>query len=154
MIMGIENSNIPITRDSIKTKLLQEVKDDVCRKSSNDDTALQVKLKDSWNETNVSKKPRCYNCNKYSHFSRDCRSKRKTKPTTQEPKLANTATNSIFFMALKVDNTNSTDWYVDSGASAHMSNNPCDMSLLKIPFTNEVIVANNESVPIEAMGSK
>ncbi|XP_018310558.1 uncharacterized protein [Mycetomoellerius zeteki] len=109
MIMGIENSNIPITRDSIKTKLLQEVKDDVCRKSSNDDTALQVKLKDSWNETNVSKKPRCYNCNKYSHFSRDCRSKRKTKPTTQEPKLANTATNSIFFMALKVDNTNSTD---------------------------------------------
>lgn len=39
MIMGIENSNIPIT--SIKTKLLQE--DDVCHKSSAGDTALQAK---------------------------------------------------------------------------------------------------------------
>lgn len=41
MIMGIENSNTPIT--SIKTKLLQEVKDDMCHKSSAGDTALQAK---------------------------------------------------------------------------------------------------------------
>lgn len=43
MIMDIENSNTPITGDSIKIKLLQEVKDNVCHKLATGDTALQAK---------------------------------------------------------------------------------------------------------------
>jgi len=119
MIMGIENSNTPITGNSIKTKLLQKVKDDVCRKSSNSDIALQVKRKNPRNETNVSKGSRCYNCNKDGHFAKDCRSKAKLKTATQDMKKA---TDTIFFTAFTMGKINSTNWYIDSGASAYMFN--------------------------------
>ena len=58
---------------SIKTKLLQEVKDDL-QQSVNKDTALQVKRRDPQKGT---KGPRCYNCNKYSHLARDGHSRHK-----------------------------------------------------------------------------
>jgi len=150
MIMGIENSNTPITGDSIKTKLLQEVKDDVCRRSPTSDTALQVKRKNLRKETNVSKGPRCYNCNKYGHFAKDCRSKAKLKTTTQDTKKA---TDTTFFTALTTGKITSTDWYIDSGASAHMSNYPCEKSSSKVLDNAQVTVANNENMSIEAIGS-
>lgn len=67
MIMAIENSGLPITADSIKTKLLQEVKD-----------PKENKLSESvsYSRGNSSRRkigPRCYNCQKVGHFASNCR---------------------------------------------------------------------------------
>lgn len=42
MIMGIENSGIPITADSIKTKILQDVKDTKTGKDTSHQAAFLV----------------------------------------------------------------------------------------------------------------
>lgn len=76
MIMGIESSGIAITADSIKTKLLQDVKDSKAGKCSNSHAAFLAKDK--------RKGPRCFSCNKRS--LRQCvqiqnKTKSKRRPT-------------------------------------------------------------------------
>lgn len=74
MIMGIESSGLKISADMIKTKLLQEVKT-----VSESTTAFYAKSKKLINNTQhkdshseKSKGPRCFNCNKYGHMSKQC----------------------------------------------------------------------------------
>lgn len=74
MIMGIESSGIAVTADSIKTKLLQDVKDSKADKGPNNQAAFLAKDK--------KKGPRCFSCNKHGHYASVCRSK--TKPKTQK----------------------------------------------------------------------
>lgn len=75
MIMGIESSGVKISSDSIKTKILQDVKtDSECLAES---TAMfsKHKSKKSTNN-NRNKNVRCYECNKYGHFSSQCPEKK------------------------------------------------------------------------------
>ncbi|CAL1678260.1 unnamed protein product [Lasius platythorax] len=69
MIMGIENSGMPITADSIKTKIVQDVKDTKTGKGISHQAAFLVHGK--------KKSLRCYKCNKLGHISNQCRSKPK-----------------------------------------------------------------------------
>lgn len=73
MIMAIESSGVKISADIIKTKLLQEVQ-------SSDTTAFySAKKKQFEKQTYVKPKgPRCFNCNKYGHVSKNCRTQKKS----------------------------------------------------------------------------
>lgn len=73
MIMAIESSGNAITADSVKTKILQDVKE------SKPNVAFYAKNKyngKSLQNTNQSrpqaKGPCCFNCNKYGHLSKHC----------------------------------------------------------------------------------
>lgn len=91
-------------------------------------------------------KPRCYNCNQIGHFANKCKFPLKKKETENKQALL-----SIF----AVNETKVHDeWYIDSGASSHMTNN---MQIItncsKLSTPKEVIMANNEKVPVNCKGT-
>lgn len=76
MIMGLESSGIKITADAVKTKILQDVKNDSIE---NAESAMFGKNGKSGKRNSFNKKSvRCFECNKHGHFARDCRSKKQS----------------------------------------------------------------------------
>ncbi|CAG4974189.1 unnamed protein product [Colias eurytheme] len=63
MIMGIESSGVNISADLIKTKLLQEIE------TTNSDSALYSNRE--YKKQFQKKGPRCFNCNRYGHLSKN-----------------------------------------------------------------------------------
>ncbi|XP_045509344.1 uncharacterized protein LOC123704893 [Colias croceus] len=110
MIMAIESSGITITSDSVKAKLLQDV-----RPYEYESNAFAVNKKFQKNFKRHSKGPRCYTCNKYGHKSPEC--KLKNKEVSQNSSSSSYA---AVFIATTAQND---AWYVDSGASMHMTKN-------------------------------
>lgn len=146
MIMGLESSGVKISSDSIKTKLLQEVK------KESDTTALYTKHKsyhpkknnNPSNNHNKPRGPRCYNCNRYGHFSKNCFSNKKETSNSNKNYAA------VFSANPAVEDT---DWYVDSGASMHMSRRSDWLYDIKTPPIQSIKVANNSSVTVQKMGN-
>lgn len=101
MIMGIQSSGMKITGDSIKLKLLQDV-----RTRDDENLALPSRQKQK------PKGPKCFNCQKFGHIAAKCPNKSNTK------KKANAMIGSF-----SVSSTAKENWYFDSGASVHMSSN-------------------------------
>ncbi|KAG5885672.1 hypothetical protein JTB14_001954 [Gonioctena quinquepunctata] len=62
MIMGLESSGTKISGDSIKVKLLQDVKAQTDPKSASSNTAMYIKA--SYSKGFQKKGPKCYNCGK------------------------------------------------------------------------------------------
>ncbi|KAJ0179561.1 hypothetical protein K1T71_005273 [Dendrolimus kikuchii] len=134
MIMGIESSGITISSDFIKTKLLQEIK---VSKS----TVFFTKHKNVSNQSKPKAKgPRCYNCHKYGHVKSQCNVKKNN--------------NSVFPTTFSVYNdVNQDDWYIDSGATMHMSRRLDWMYELQAPPIQRIMVANKNTVTVEKMGN-
>lgn len=134
MIMGLESSGIKISSDFIKTKLLQEVK-------ASESSVFFTKHKStSHNNTKPKGKgPRCFNCNKYGHLKKQC---------TAQKSNQNTFT-AVFsaYSTLHQD-----DWYIDSGATMHMSRRSDWMYDEQPPPIPRITVANSEAIPVQSMG--
>lgn len=105
MIMAIKSSGITISADSIKAKILQDVK--ICNSDTN---AFATNSKKKVIKKSFQKGPRCFKCNRYGHISTECKSKQKQKH--ESPSYA------AAFIASVSD---SDAWYIDSGASMHMT---------------------------------
>ncbi|CAK9816532.1 Retrovirus-related Pol polyprotein from transposon TNT 1-94, partial [Anthophora quadrimaculata] len=139
MIIAIESSDMKITSDSVKAKLLQDV-----RPSENDTKAFSVSKKFQQTIKKHSKGPRCYSCNKYGHKSPECKSK---------PKATSQKLNSSSYAAVFIATTAQYDaWYVDSGASSHMVK---DRSLIQNEATSvvkSIKVADNKVLSVQCSG--
>lgn len=138
MIMGLESSSIKISSDFVKTKLLQEVK-------VTDSTAFLTKHKynktTSQNSKEKGKGPRCYSCNKYGHYKSQCR---KNNQNNDQNNFA-----AIFSAHSSMDPD---DWYIDSGATMHMSRRSDWMYDLQTSPIQKIMVANNDAVSVQNMG--
>lgn len=84
MIMALESCGVPISADSVKTKLRKEIK-------SFESTTLYVNKNygNTGRQNNEkpykpSKGPRCFNCNRYGHISKNCKSKKKEQNTNRD----------------------------------------------------------------------
>lgn len=160
MIMAIEHSGIQITADSIKTKLLDMESVDTSESERN--SALLAKWqKNKWNKggstsrhggqtsnmskSNTKKAIVCYNCNETGHFRNQCPI---LKGKTEIKKQSN-AFSVVFLTGMFSKN----DFYIDSGASMHMTAN---QSWIKNPIQSpslpEIIVANKTKVPVLCSG--
>lgn len=134
MILGLENSGMPITADSfflliflIKTKLLQNVKD-IEDKTKSALVSGKFFLK---NTSKQKKGPRCFECSKYGHLAKNCRNKRTDKGNVNKKKgLQEKSTNkedssskqsTLLCNTLLLGEADEDEWYIDSGASAHMT---------------------------------
>lgn len=145
MIMGIESSGVAITTDWIKTKILQDVRGN---EGTSGEIAFFGKKHSGGGgnggggngggsngggsdggfsngggrggrnnggghsgrgKSNV----RCYRCNKLGHISRDCSHKKFENKCN--------AAESLLCTSLAVMGHNNDDWYIDSGATAHMT---------------------------------
>lgn len=94
------------------------------------------------------KKFPCHNCHKIGHYAKNCteKSKSKFKQSKKHNSKYNTKTENVLLASLYVNNSKTTDWYIDSGATSHMTN--CESVLVnKKPIANrEVTVADNTSL--------
>lgn len=105
MVMGIESSGIAITADSIKTKILQDVKSE---SNCQNDVAFYG------NKQNMQRyRPRCYDCNVLGHVTRNCplRSKKDSNKSEESANLLSTS-----FAINCIENE---EWLIDSGATSH-----------------------------------
>ncbi|XP_073811779.1 uncharacterized protein [Musca autumnalis] len=132
MIMGIESSGVKITGDSIKTKLLQDVKK---RNESSDAAFLAAKKKF------YKKRMRCFNCNRIGHIAADCQKKKHVDKKE-----------SGFCTVFVAKATNDRDWFIDSGASLHMSMRKEWFTGIRPSTVKEIFVANKEKLGVEGIG--
>lgn len=163
MIMAIEHSGTKITADSVKTKLL-EMEDDSNKGASafvgkvgwhkksgyNKTNKFGNKCQTSGvthsNETSVRKEIRCYKCKQIGHVKSNCPSLKSNN---------NQATPNVFSAIFLSGQTfNKNDWYLDSGASVHITANKnwfTEAIISKWPM--EIQVADKTKLAVECMGN-
>lgn len=142
LIMSLETKSDTLKVDFVKNILLQEVEYDNCNEN-----ALSVKHKKNKNgkfkNSNKNKKNiKCYECGG-PHFKNKC------------PKLKNGEKNEIVlysnsFVAETDDAENV--WFLDSGASAHMTKSDVNIINKKKPMIKEVKVANDQRIRVNHYG--
>lgn len=113
MIMALESSGTAITGESVKTKLLQEV--NISQNMGNSETAFfSKKPKGKYPNKNNKQVLRCYNYNKFEHISYACRAKKNSEKQESNYKA--------FFSSTTTGvASKSNTWYLDSGATDHMT---------------------------------
>lgn len=134
MIMGLESSGIGVTGDAIKAKLLQDVTIGKKKIMTDSDSALFVQKKDRSNII-------CYKCNKRSHFGSGCKnagqgswreksesrgsknqSENRDRTSNRNEKVnTSRSSNKCFFGFAAAHGIDKNSWYIDSGASNHMT---------------------------------
>lgn len=152
MIMAIEHSGIQITTDAIKSKLIDM---EVSKFNDTDSSGAAFAAKkwhfktsnntskDGGSSTSkmTEKKIVCYKCKKSGHFRNQC-------PLLKRNKETNAF--SVVFLNGKY---NRNEWYVDSGASAHMTANKDWINNANFtPSLSEITVANDTKVPVVCSG--
>lgn len=145
MIMAIENSGAEITGDFVKTKLLQEIKFTTGNCVNNAALLSHANNKYDKKKFDKKKKFKCYNCNQFGHFADKC-------PKTNK-KFNNHNDRTMYTNFSANELSSSDDWYIDSGASSHMThdfNNLCNVK----DVINEkfVIMANNQKIEVKNSG--
>lgn len=163
MIMAIEHSGMTITTDAIKSKLL-----DMESKVGGSDNAAfgSFHQKNKWSQHKKNVKPvidksrekdgggwksksqvKCYKCKQMGHYRNQCTS------TLNSKEMERKQTNAFSAVFLS-GSYSKTDWYVDSGASVHLTTNEhWIVNASYEQYTKEIIVANEEKVPIKCSGN-
>ncbi|GBP67397.1 Copia protein [Eumeta japonica] len=142
MIMTIEHSGIPITADSIKTKLLDmdlashsesEIEGAFAIRSNspnlkfnrrpNKNLSMAGKSNiDNSNtgqvKTNV-KQIQCYRCKQIGHYKNQCTNEKHSPMQKTKDRIQSNAFSAVFLSG----NFKRDDWYIDSGASVHLTAN-------------------------------
>lgn len=162
MVIAIEHAGIDVTADSIKSKLLDMHLTD--ETSSKVGGALAAKFSMVGNHSNGRMKShfdsdsnrsqkvnknksevRCFKCNKKGHFKNKC-------PQNAE-KHRNEDSQKAFNAVFLTGNFNSTDWYIDSGCSVHLTSRK---EWLENVHSNlrlkEITVANDNKLSVELTG--
>lgn len=142
-VMGLGASKI--TCDELKMQLLDL---DAGNQTKNNGEALFSKGRNSKKKNSSKKKQRkCYICDSPTHLSKSC-PKNDNKGTNK-----NAHANNAFCAFLSGTETGSNVWYIDSGASNHMTPNGNMLSEKKDSDIAHITAANNERIKVESVGS-
>lgn len=160
MIMGMEHSGIDITADSVKTKLLDMdtgvsgaggsafVGKAECMHNFRD--KKKVTSNDKNNAVKDLSKIKCYNCKQTGHYKNKCPMLNSVGNKSYAKNNSKNAFSAVFLSG----NFNKSEWYIDSGASAHMTANEkwitdkSDKQQLQ-----EIMVANQEKIKVTCSGN-
>lgn len=160
MIMAIEHSGISITTDAIKTKLL-----DMESETGKTGSALVVKHfskigNNAKNHTSVShphqsnvknkSDVQCYGCKQFGHYKNKCPNRNSGKQNSKDNRPGVSGVFSAVFLSGQFSRK---DWYIDSGASAHITVLESCLDDCKPSGIEHIVVANNTKVPIKCAGN-
>lgn len=157
MIMGIESSGTPVTADSIKTKLLQDIsvlkgengQKNVAMYGSSSSGHSGFTNKQKGNNSSKPKGVRCYQCNKYGHFANKCDQK---KDKVGDKKNNNSSGNAALFSAFSCQTKNNISWFLDSGCSAHMTADFEVLQNIKKSSSLTITTANSQQMNTDSTG--
>lgn len=149
MVMAIENSNVKITSDFVKARLMQDDKYGKDNKEKHE-TALFSKKK-----FQTKKNIKCFKCGLSGHYKNQCK-----KPDAEESRhksqteTKNVKTEKALQTVLQRDESGDIqqNWYIDSGATAHMTFQRELLYDFQEKSESQVIVANNEKMSSEGEG--
>lgn len=149
MIMAVEHSGIELTADAIKSKLLdmEDGSEIVSGGSGSTQNAFvtkgwqQKKRNQQTSMSNAKPNVRCYKCKQLGHFMNKCEFVPKKKESN--------AFSAVFLSG----NFSQTDWYIDSGASCHLtSKQDWLMITTKQHNVKEIVIADKSRVPVNGCG--
>ncbi|GBP45102.1 Retrovirus-related Pol polyprotein from transposon TNT 1-94 [Eumeta japonica] len=161
--MAIEHCGIPLTADAIKTKLLDmEESGNGGDNSAVNSSGAFASYKKNRNVGNTStkdnaqmsmSKPKvitCYKCKQTGHYRNQCTFSNKNSSNTNK----NERTRSNAFSAVFLNGEFcKSDWYIDSGASVHLTANEEWLSNVSRDLRiKEIVVANKDKVPVLCTG--
>ena len=107
--------------NKIYTKLFQDVNLNTKNHSTNE--SVFFTKRQNYNKNTSLNKQRCYNYNRYGHLAKDCRCpKRNPERSNVCDARSDEQETEILWMATHTDiQKNKQDWYIDSGATQHIS---------------------------------
>lgn len=135
MVMSIESKSEDLTVDFVKNILLQEV----MFENNDSATALAIKNKKFGHKNKNKRVIKCFECNG-PHLKKDC------------DKFKQKKANSVVLYSSFSVHENTSEWFIDSGATAHMTNNHVLLMNKTQPRVKEVTVANNQKLSIDCVG--
>lgn len=154
MIMAIEHSGIQITTDAIKTKLLDMDSDanetGGAFANFRQNNYKKDFVKDTINPSTskYNKSVKCYKCKKFGHYKNQCSDWKQVKNQINDHKQTNAF--SAVFLSGSFDNG---DWYIDSGASVHLTaREDCIKNRSNKTMVKEIVIANKEKLSVLCSG--
>lgn len=141
LIMALENSNMKLSSEMVKSKLLQETQR---REERSGEAERSVEA-----SALIAKKAiRCFKCKKLGHYKKNCPTNTKIKHNPNQEKKPKDA----LLSALAV-NVHQDKWYLDSGATNHMCNRKDIMREYVSVKPLEVYVANGQKLSTVGRGN-
>ncbi|GAB1862403.1 hypothetical protein CAJAP_03482 [Camponotus japonicus] len=161
LITALETrSENELTIELVKGKLLDE---DRRRKNAKDhtderdDKALKAQFKKFAKTTQKQdvKDVTCFFCQKLGHMKKDCRKYKKWKAEKEKEKVNQAVSENkdihICF-GVKSGNCSGRTWYIDSGATSHMSNDKNFFETLNTCTNENITLANGDSAEVQGIG--
>lgn len=138
-IMSIEASNTKISADTVITKLLDSQSSDM-----NGEAFLGAKNKSKKKKNKINKR-KCYICGSDKHLSNTC-----TQKNAKDDKSDSGTAKNAFSAMLANDKQDI--WYLDSGASSHMTPRGDYITSKKQSQIAEIVAANNSRMKVKNSG--
>lgn len=148
--MAIENSGTQITSDFVKAKLMQ---DDKYNNEVKGETALYSKVKKN-DGRKFKSEIKCYGCGQIGHIKPKCPNKVQHKPKDKHcstVKGGNKALQTVQVQG-KVADTDCSSWFIDSGATSHMTFQH-NFQMFESQDELQIVVANNQKLSSNGIGS-
>lgn len=147
-IMTLEASANEMTADEVKQKLLDTQMEGGSKGAAFLSKKNNRNGKQKTNKKNKGKKRKCYICESELHLANTCPSKKVDEKKEKKNEKSDTA--KAFIAMLSVCKKN--EWYLDSGASSHMSPHSDILFEKKNASVGEITIANNECLKVECIG--
>ncbi|GJQ73026.1 hypothetical protein Trydic_g1660 [Trypoxylus dichotomus] len=147
MIMSIKSSNTKVNAEIIKLKVL----DMNVKTNTNGDCILQTSAGTSKNYRQGIKNFKCYTCGGRNYKSSECRlNETENQPQKESKKLNETIKHA--FVAIP-NLMNSITWFIDSGASSHMTPHGNILCNTRKHSADDIVIADNTRIKIDSVGN-
>lgn len=151
-IMALDGSGVQISTELIKNKLLQEeVKKEINPKSS--EAAFTSKREQGrFGKNSYKKEIRCFGCNGKGHVITQCKKVHQQSSVSSAKNFNKSKNKNWSLLSALTTEANKINWYVDSGATNHMTPNQDWLRGFKKIHNQNITVANNSMLQATGTG--